>query len=158
MKKPADETPASSIPDEQKGDAMFQISVLVGHLGQDPEMRYTPRGSPYTSFPIATNRRYTDAEGRLVEETTWWRVTTWGKLAENCRQYLKKSRLVLVVGVAVSDRSTGGPRIYKRKNGDPGASHEINAEYVRFLDKGEGNGAGPEAGTGEPPPGEEIPF
>jgi single-strand DNA-binding protein len=146
---------------------MINKTILVGNLGRDPESRYTPKGNIYTVFPIATNRKFTDSMGEVVEETVWWRITTWGKLAETCKQYLKKGRLVYVEGRIIADRKTGGPRIYKRTNGEPGASFEINAELVRFLDKWEGNGEHMEAavtaepGVSEPlppPTEEELPF
>jgi single-strand DNA-binding protein len=146
---------------------MFDETILVGNLGKDPQMRFTPKGAQFTTFSIATNHRYTDAEGNPVETTSWWIVTAWGKLGETCNQYLKKGRKILVRGRMISDRQTGGPRLYKRKDGSPGASHELKAEYIRFLDKYEGNGVSEasdetaENGGGAPvPPAmeEEIPF
>jgi single-strand DNA-binding protein len=140
---------------------MFHKIILVGNLGKDPEMRYTPGGQPVTSFSVASNRKYTDAGGQTVEETIWFRISVWGKQAEACKQYLAKGRQVLVEGRLVCDRQTGGPRTYKRQNGEMGTSFEINAETVRFLgQRGEG---GPAEG-GEPGPAaapgteEEIPF
>jgi single-strand DNA-binding protein len=139
---------------------MFHKIILVGNLGRDPEMRYTPGGQPVTSFSVASNRRYTDSNGQNVEETIWFRVSVWGKQAEACKQYLAKGRQVLVEGRLIADRQTGGPRTYKRANGETGTSFEVNAEVVRFLgQRGEGGGAPEEPGAPAAPAAEEeIPF
>jgi single-strand DNA-binding protein len=139
---------------------MFHKIILVGNLGKDPEMRYTPGGQPVTSFSVASNRKYTDAGGQTVEETIWFRISVWGKQAEACKQYLAKGRQVLVEGRLVCDRQTGGPRTYKRQNGEMGSSFEINAETVRFLgQRGEGAAEGGEPGPATAPgTEEEIPF
>lgn len=122
---------------------MYQRLVLVGNLGRDPEMRYTPNGSAVTKFPVATSRRYTDANGQLHEETAWFQVSVWGKQAEICNQYLAKGRKVLVEGELVIDEKTGGPRIYTRKDGTAGASFEVRGTLIRFLTpKGEADGGG----------------
>jgi single-strand DNA-binding protein len=123
---------------------MYQRLVLVGNLGRDPEMRYTPNGTAVTTFPVATSRRWTDASGQLKEETAWFRVSVFGKQAEVCNQYLAKGRKVLVEGELVVDEKTGGPRVYTRKDGTAGASFEVRGNTVRFLTpKGES-----EAGAG----------
>jgi single-strand DNA-binding protein len=145
---------------------VYQRLVLVGNLGRDPEMRYTPNGTPITNFPMATSRKWTDAQGQLKEETAWFRISVYGKQAENCNQYLAKGRQVLVEGTLVADEKTGGPRVYQRKDGTAGASFEVRATTVRFLSrKGEGGegGAGavtaPPTVTGaEPMSEEELPF
>lgn len=122
---------------------MYQRLVLVGNLGRDPEMRYTPNGTAVTNFPMATSRKYTDAQGQLKEETAWFRVSVFGKQAEACNQYLTKGRKVLVEGDLVVDEKTGGPRVYQRKDGTYGASFEVRANTVRFLSpKGEGSDNG----------------
>jgi single-strand DNA-binding protein len=139
----------------------YQKVILVGNLGRDPEMRYTPGGQPVTSFSIACNRRYTDSQGQSVDETTWFRISAWGKLAETCKQYLAKGKQVLVEGRLIADKATGGPRIFQRQDGTSGASFEVNADTVRFLGSKQGAGEG-EHGAGAAPgaPGteEEIPF
>ncbi len=112
---------------------MFQQITLVGYLGRDPEMRFTPSGSAVTSFSIATNRSYTNNSGQKVDETTWFRISVWGAQAESCNQYLKKGSAVLVVGRLRPDPQTGGPRIYTRNDGTTGASFEVNALNVRFM-------------------------
>lgn len=72
--------------------------ILVGNLGGDPELRYTPDGRPVVSFNVAVNRRRRQGEDNWVDETDWFRVTAWGKLAETCNQYLSKGRKVLIEG------------------------------------------------------------
>lgn len=114
---------------------MFQRLILVGNLGKDPELRYAPNGNPVCNFPVAVNRRWTDATGQVKEEVAWFRIVVYGKQAEVCAQYLGKGRKVLVEGSLVVDMHTGGPRIYERKDGSVGASFEVRATQVRFLDR-----------------------
>ena len=78
---------------------MYQKVIIVGHLGGDPEMRYTPSVKPVTNFSVATSRKWTGADGEQREDTTWFKVAAWGKLAEVCNQYLAKGRQVLVEGL-----------------------------------------------------------
>jgi len=99
----------------------FHTIVVVGRLGRDPEMRYSPSGDAVTSFSIATDRQYTDSSGQRVKETIWFRVSVWGKQAESCNTYLKKGKMVLVEGRLVCDGATGGPKIFKRQDGSSGA-------------------------------------
>jgi single-strand DNA-binding protein len=129
---------------EKESNAMsFQEIVIVGNLGRDPEMRYTPSGQAVTNFSVAANRTYNNAQGEQVKETAWFRVDAWGKLAENCNQYLKKGSLCLVTGRLKPNPETGGPRIYQGQNG-PGATFEVTADTVRFLSTSNGaNGGGP---------------
>jgi single-strand DNA-binding protein len=110
----------------------FHTLIVVGNLGRDPEMRYTPNGQPVTSFSVASSRSYTNNAGEKVEETTWFRVSVWGKMAETCNQYLHKGSKVLVEGRLTADKN-GSPRIWTRQDGTPSASFEINAQTVRFL-------------------------
>jgi len=112
---------------------MYHKLIIVGNLGRDPEMRYTPDGQPVTSFSVAANRRWTDAQGQLQEETAWFRVSVFGRQAETCAQYLTKGRQVLVEGHLRPDPQTGGPRIWTRNDGTVGASYEVTARQVRFL-------------------------
>jgi single-strand DNA-binding protein len=72
--------------------------MIIGNLGRDPEMRYTPSGRPVTTFSVAANRQYTNAEGEKQTETEWFNVVAWGKLAEICNQYLAKGRQVYIEG------------------------------------------------------------
>jgi len=136
---------------------MYQTIILIGNLGRDPEMRYTPSGQAVTNFSVATNRQYTGADGNQVKETTWFRVSTWGKQAETCNQYLKKGSKVLVEGRLTPD-SNGGPRIWTRPDGTPAASFEVTAQTVRFLSsRGEDTSSVYDGGSSEPQD-EDIPF
>lgn len=138
---------------------MFHKVILVGNLGRDPEMRYTPSGQAVTNLSVATNRRYTDSAGESRDETVWFRVSVWGKQAEATNQYLSKGRQVLVEGRMVPDEN-GNPRTWTRQDGSTGASFEINAQTVRFL------GGRADGGTFDEPPGsgpapesvDDIPF
>lgn len=112
---------------------MYQKIVIVGNLGRDPEMRYTPSGQAVTNFSMATNRRYTDSNGQQVDETTWFRISVWGNQAEAVNQYLQQGSRVLVEGRLRPDPETGGPRIWTRNDGTPGASYEVTAFRVVFL-------------------------
>jgi single-strand DNA-binding protein len=135
----------------------YHTIIIVGNLGREPEMRYTPSGQPVTSFSIASNRSYMNTGGEKVDETIWFRVTTWGKQAETCNQYLRKGSKVLVEGRLVPDKN-GGPRIWTKQDGTSGASFEVTASTVRFLStRGEGGSGEPmEEHAGES--GDEIPF
>jgi single-strand DNA-binding protein len=128
---------------------MYQTLILVGNLGKDPEMRYTPSGKPVTSFSVATSHQYTNNNGETVKETVWFRVTTWGKQAEVCNQYLKKGSKVLVEGRLTSDAATGGPRVWTGQDGAPRASFEVNANTVRFLSSRGDGGGGEGPGSGD---------
>jgi len=112
---------------------MYQKTIIAGNLGGDPEMRYTQSGQAVTNFSVATNRQYTASDGQLVKETTWFRVSAWGRLAETCNQFLRRGSKVLVEGRLNADTATGGPRIWSGQDGQPRASYEITAETVRFL-------------------------
>lgn len=72
--------------------------MIIGHLGRDPEMRYTPSGRPVTTFSVATTRSWTSADGERHEETEWFNIVAWGSLAEICNQYLQKGQQVYVEG------------------------------------------------------------
>lgn len=134
---------------------MYQSIHLIGYLGKDPEMRYTPSGQAVTSFSVATSRKYTGSDGDLVSETAWFRVTTWGKQAETCNEYLHKGSRVFVEGRLNVDLKTGGPRIWEDREGAARTSFEVTASQVRFLSgKEETTAAGETAGTDE----DQIPF
>lgn len=105
---------------------MYQKTVVVGYLGRDPEMRYTPSGQAVTNFSVATTRKWTGQDGQPQEKTTWFRVAAWGKLAELCNQYLSKGRLVLVEGDIDASAYTG-------QDGQPRAGLELTARNVQFL-------------------------
>ena len=141
---------------------MYHTLIIVGNVGKDPEMRYTPSGQAVTSFSVATNRQYTTGNGEQVKETVWFRVTTWGKQAEVCNQYVKKGMKVLVEGRLTPDKATGGPRVWTKQDGTPGASFEVTAGTVRFLSSRGENSDMPMQGGGfesaELPPEDDIPF
>ncbi|KPL83432.1 hypothetical protein SE15_07090 [Thermanaerothrix daxensis] len=140
---------------------MYHKIIIVGYLGRDPEMRYAPNGQPVTSFSVASSRRYTAGDGQVVDETIWFRINVWGKQAELCNQFLSKGRRVLVEGTLIPDTATGSPRIFQRRDGTAGASFEVRATTVRFLDrKGEtAEGVIPDIETAEGLSDEEgIPF
>lgn len=140
----------------------FHTIIVVGNMGRDPEMRYMPNGDPVTNLSVASSRSYTNNQGQKVEETVWFRVSVFGKMAESCNTYLKKGSKVLVEGRLNADKN-GGPRVWTRQDGTPGASFEITAQTVRFLStRGEGGGSegGGNFGGGEPDGGDggDIPF
>ena len=134
----------------------YQMSQIIGRLGADPELRYTPTGQSVTNFSVATNRKYNKADGEEVKEILWFKVTVWGKLAEACSTCLHKGSQVFIQGRLIADPITGGPRIWSRQNGSPAASFEINAEAVRFLDGKNGNGQSDQPSTSSEEA--EIPF
>ncbi len=72
--------------------------MIIGYLGRDPEMRYTPTGRPVTSFSVSTTRTWTSADGERREETEWFNVVAWGNLAEICKQHLSKGQQVYIEG------------------------------------------------------------
>jgi len=123
---------------------MYQSITVIGNLGRDPEMKFSPSGKAVTSFSIADTRQYKNGSGELVKETTWFRVEVWGNQAEACNTYLKKGSLVLVEGRMKSDINTGNPRIYQKKDQSWAASFEIQANNVKFLSKTETKQAAPE--------------
>jgi single-strand DNA-binding protein len=134
----------------------FQTILIVGHLGREPEMRYSPSGQAVTNFNLAVNRQHNGSNGQAAKETTWFRVSAWGKTAESCNEYLRKGSLVLVEGRLACDPETGGPRLYSRKDGTPSASFEVMANTVRFLSGPDGHAEGePVAASAAE---EDIPF
>jgi len=138
---------------------MYHTIIIVGNLGRDPEMRYTPSGAPVTSFNVASSRQYTNSKGERVKETIWFRVSAWNKQAETCNNFLHKGSKVLVEGRLVPDASSGGPRVFTRQDGTSGASFEVSATTVRFLDsRGEASSAPGEEFSEPTPDDDEIPF
>ncbi len=129
--------------------------ILIGNLGKDPEVRYTPNGRAVARFPIATSEVWTDAEGNRQERTEWHNIIVWGKQGETCGQYLAKGRQVYVEG-GIRSRS------YDDKNGTKRYVTEIVAQRVRFLGGGGGARVAPEAESGPsteaPASGETPPF
>lgn len=133
----------------------YHTIIIVGNLGRDPEMRYASNGNAVTSLNVASNRQYTDSSGQRVKETTWFRVSVWGKQAESCNTYLQKGSSILVEGELRPDKDTGGPRTYTRTDGSTGASYDVTARTVRFLTtRGGEEGIVDEPGVDN----EDIPF
>ena len=147
---------------------MYQQITLIGNLGRDPEMRYTPSGVAVTNFSVATSRSWTGQDGQRQEKTVWFRVAAWRRLAETCNQYLTKGQRVLVVGELEE------PSTWTDQAGNTRASLEITARTVRFLNtraesealaSGMGQSGGQDAPMGDGPDGdpapggeEDIPF
>lgn len=131
---------------------MFLKVILVGNLGSDPEMRFMPSGVGVTNFSVATSEKWKGADGEQHEQTTWVRVSVFGKAAEACNTYLKKGSRVLVEG-KLSPDAKGNPKVFQRADGSSGATYEIRASEVKFLSsRGEGGGQASE------PDDEELPF
>ena len=99
----------------------YNKSVFVGHLGGEPEMRYTPAGTAVTTFNVATNDQYTNEKGDTIKVTTWFRCTAWSKLGEVCNQYLKKGSKVLIDCRLTPDKATVRTRIRIRQDGTAAA-------------------------------------
>lgn len=149
--------------------------ILIGNLGADPEVRFTPGGQAVANFRVATNESWNDKNGQKQERTEWHRIVVWGKLAELCGEYLKKGRQAYVEGRLQT-------REWTDKEGKKNYTTEIVANTVQFLggggrgDGGQfgggGGGGGPPRGGDDfsqgggggsdgpmgPPPGDDIPF
>jgi len=113
----------------------FQQTIIVGNIGNDPELRYTQSGAAVCGFSVAVNESWTDKNGTKQEKVTWYRVSAWGKLGEVVNQYLSKGRQVMVIGTVEA-------RGYMNNNGEAAASLELRAREVKFLGGGNGNGGG----------------
>ena len=102
--------------------------MIIGNLGSEPEMRFTPNGNPVTSFRVATNRVYTTPEGERKEETEWFAIVAWGRLAENCNQFLTKGQRIYAEGRLHT-------RNWETQDGQKHSRPEIIANRVIFLDR-----------------------
>lgn len=129
----------------------FNKVILVGNLGRDPELRYTPQGTPVCSFTMATNERRKDKTGEMQDHTTWFRITLWGRQAETASQYLTKGRPVYIEGRLRVEEWTD-------RDGKPRHTLEIHATDMQFIgsrgDDGGGGGARPAASS--EPVGEQV--
>ncbi len=150
--------------------------ILIGNLGADPEVRFTPSGQAVANFRIATNESWTDKSGQKQERTEWHRIVVWGKTAELCGEYLKKGRQCFVEGRLQT-------REWTDKEGKKNYTTEVVAQNVQFLGGGAGGGGGGGGGGGRsgggggkddfgggggsgpmddagspPPPSDDIPF
>ena len=115
--------------------------MIIGNVGTDPEMRFTPNGNPVTSFRVATNRVYTTPEGERRRETEWFTVVAWNRLAEQCNQFLTKGRLVYAEGRLHT-------RTWESQDGQKHSRSEIVANRVVFLDRREAAPFTEETGAG----------
>jgi len=136
--------------------------ILIGNLGRDPEIRYTPGGQAVANFTLATSESFNNREGKREERTEWHRIVVWGKTAENCAQYLSKGRTVYVEGRLQT-------REWEDKEGQKRRTTEVVAQTVQFLGGPRGSGGGQAAGREgggyegpsedpAPPAGDDIPF
>ncbi|MEP7198521.1 MAG: single-stranded DNA-binding protein [Chloroflexota bacterium] len=121
--------------------------MLIGNLGRDPEMRYTPSGKPVTAFSLAVNRSWTTADGERRDETEWFNVVAWSELAEVCNKFLRKGERVYIEG-RLQTRSWESP------DGQKHSRTEVVAHELLMLD---GRPREDEAAPGEVPS-DEIPF
>ena len=122
--------------------------MLIGNVGTDPEMRYTANGNAVATFRIACNRNFSGADGERREETEWFSVVTWNKLAETCSQFLQKGRRAYVEG-RLQTRSWDGPDGQRRYR------TEVIANTVLFLDKAQPAALPEDPGEVAPP--DEVP-
>jgi single-strand DNA-binding protein len=114
----------------------FNKIIVVGNLGRDPELRYTPQGTPVCSFTVATNEKRKDRAGEMQDFTTWFRVTLWGRQAETASQYLTKGRPVYIEGRLRLEEWTD-------RDGKQRYTLEVHATEMQFI----GGGRGDEAAT-----------
>ena len=122
--------------------------MLIGNVGTDPEMRYTANGNAVTTFRLACNRNYSGPDGERKEETEWFTVVTWNKLAETCSQFLQKGRRAYVEG-RLQTRSWDGPDGQRRYR------TEVIANTVLFLDRAQATALPDDPAATEP---EELPL
>ncbi|MBI2868905.1 MAG: single-stranded DNA-binding protein [Chloroflexi bacterium] len=102
--------------------------TIIGNVGSEPEMRFTPNGKPVISFSVATNWVYTSPDGEKKQETEWFNVIAWNRLAEQCNQFLAKGRLVYAEGRLHT-------RTWEGQDGQPHTRLEVIANRVLFLDR-----------------------
>ena len=112
---------------------MLNRAEIIGHLGNDPDVRYSQGGDPITSISVATTEKWKDKNGERQERTEWHRVTFFGKLAEIAGEYLAKGKLVYIAGRIQTDKYTG-------KDGIERYTTDIIANEMKMLGGGEGGG------------------
>jgi single-strand DNA-binding protein len=126
----------------------FNKIIIVGNLGRDPELRYTPQGTAVCNFSVATNERRRDKAGEQQDVTTWFRVNAWGRQAENVSKYLAKGRRVYVEGRLHVEE-------WNDRDGKSRYTLEVNASDIQFLDSAadvEGMPARQQSQAGAPAP------
>lgn len=125
----------------------FNKIIIVGNLGKDPELRYTPQGTPVCSFSMATNEKRKSASGEMQDTTTWFRVTLWNKQAENASKYLQKGRPVYIEGRLRVEE-------YTDREGKTRQTLEVTATDMQFIggrgEDGGGSGGGRDYGDSAP--------
>jgi len=119
--------------------------ILIGNLGRDPELKYTPGQNAVCNFTLATNEKWTDKSGAKQERTEWHRIVVWGKQAEICGQYLKKGRQVYIEGSLTT-------REWNDKDGNKRTTTEVKALRVQMLGSRDGGGGGARTGSEDPGP------
>ena len=139
----------------------FNKIFIVGNLGRDPELRYTAQGTPVCSFSMATNERRKDKNGEMQDQTTWFRITLWNRLAETASQYLQKGKQVYIEGRLRVEE-------YVDRDGKPRHSLEVFATDMQFIgsrgddaphERAASAGASPSPGDSQPDlSDEDIPF
>lgn len=112
---------------------------IIGNLGSDPGLRYTPSGQAVCGFSVAVNEDYTDQQGNKVEKATWVKVSAWGRLAEVCAEYLGKGSKVFVMGPVKLNE-------WQTRDGEHRANLELTAQQVLFVDTRPSNGGGQQGG------------
>ena len=119
--------------------------MVIGHLGKDPEMRYTPSGRPVTTFSVAVSRSWNTADGERRSETEWFNIVAWGNLAEICKQYLYKGQQVYIEGRLQTRR-------WEDKEGQKHTSVEVVANEMMMLgDRRDNSGQSQEETQGDEP-------
>ncbi|MEP7361198.1 MAG: single-stranded DNA-binding protein [Chloroflexota bacterium] len=118
--------------------------LIIGNLGKDPEMRYTPSGQAVTQFTVACNRTYKDAQGERQEETEWFRVVAWGQQAEFSAEYLRKGAKVFVEGRIQT-------RQWEGQDGQKRYTTELVANTIQNLERRPRDDAGADGGSQLPP-------
>jgi single-strand DNA-binding protein len=119
--------------------------MVIGHLGRDPEMRYTPSGRPVTTFTVAVSRSWNTADGERRTETEWFNIVAWGNLAEICKQYLYKGQQVYIEGRLQTRR-------WEDKEGQKHTSVEVVANEMMMLgDRRDNSGQSQEETQGDEP-------
>jgi single-strand DNA-binding protein len=136
---------------------VYQQTIIIGNVGRESELRYTPSGQGVCSFSVAVSRKWTDRNSNeKKEKTTWFKVSAWRQLAETCSQYVHKGMQIMVIGEVEA-------RAYTGNDGTPQVSLELTAREVKFLggrgERGGSGGAGDDYsdsyGSDEP---QDIPF
>jgi len=129
----------------------FNRVFLIGNLGKDPEVKFTPGGQAVANFTVATNESWTDKAGVKQERTEWHRIVAWGKTAELCGEYLTKGRQCHIEGKIQT-------REWNNKEGVKQYTTEIVASSVLFLSDGSKRDDGTKTARGSPPSGDDIAF